>query len=128
MFQHLVAHLDRSHMSRVRHNASNPNHVREARRDGEKDDSVRVHVLNSSSQYLVAHSKILIKEEPKLLIWKTGHAIPRNVALFAGKSKWVRCLPDPGRTVSIAARASSRKQSGSQLAQSSSVAFIASTT
>jgi len=49
MFQHLVAHLDRrSHMSRVRHNASYPSHVREARRDGEKDDSLRAHVLNTN--------------------------------------------------------------------------------
>jgi len=55
-------------MGRVRHNAPNPIHVQEARRDSEKDDSVRTHVFNSSVPYSVAHSKVSIKKAPKLLV------------------------------------------------------------
>jgi len=68
MFRRLVAPLNRNHMGRVRHNAPNPIHVQEARRDSEKDDSVRTHVFNSSVPYSVAHSKVSIKKAPKLLV------------------------------------------------------------
>jgi hypothetical protein len=66
----MFPHLDRSHMSGVCHNASNPNHVRQARCDGEKDDSVRGHVFNSNLQHSVTHSNVSIKKSPNPLSGK----------------------------------------------------------
>lgn len=51
-------------MGRVRHNAPNPNHVHEARRDSEKDDSVRTHVFTPAFTTQSPIQKFRSKKRP----------------------------------------------------------------